>query len=85
MNRPDDASTMHDQAAGANGGPLPRSGPVAAQDRQPLTRGSAPARVLVADDQPDVLEALRLLLKSEGYQIDAASSPATPRWTRPRR
>ncbi len=77
MNRPDDASTMHDQAAGANGGPLPRSGPVAAQDRQPLTRGSAPARVLVADDQPDVLEALRLLLKSEGYQIDAASSPAT--------
>ncbi len=32
-------------------------------------------RVLVADDQPDVLEALRLLLKSEGYQIEAVSSP----------
>ena len=25
------------------------------------------ARILVADDQPDVLEALRLLLKGEGY------------------
>ncbi|MFN8060858.1 MAG: sigma-54 dependent transcriptional regulator [Vicinamibacterales bacterium] len=36
----------------------------------------APARILVADDQVDVLEALRLLLKSEGYQIETASSPA---------
>jgi DNA-binding NtrC family response regulator len=33
-------------------------------------------RVLVADDQPDVLEALRLLLKREGYKIDSAGSPA---------
>jgi phosphoserine phosphatase RsbU/P len=33
-------------------------------------------RTLIADDQPDVLEALRLLLKSAGYQIEAASSPA---------
>jgi DNA-binding NtrC family response regulator len=32
-------------------------------------------RVLVADDQPDVLEALRLLLKGEGYRIEAVSSP----------
>ncbi len=36
---------------------------------------SAP-RVLVADDQVDVLEALRLLLKSEGYQTVTAKSPA---------
>jgi DNA-binding NtrC family response regulator len=35
-----------------------------------------PPRVLVADDQPDVLEALRLLLKGEGYQIETARSPA---------
>ena len=35
---------------------------------------SAP-RTLIADDQPDVLEALRLLLKSEGYQIEAVNSP----------
>lgn len=34
------------------------------------------ARVLIADDQPDVLEALRLLLKGEGYRIDTASAPA---------
>ena len=26
--------------------------------------------MLIADDQPDVLEALRLLLKGEGYRID---------------
>ncbi len=32
-------------------------------------------RVLIADDQPDVLEALRLLLKGEGYQIESAASP----------
>jgi DNA-binding NtrC family response regulator len=36
---------------------------------------SAP-RILIADDQPDVLEALRLLLKAEGYQIESATSPA---------
>jgi len=36
---------------------------------------SAQPRVLIADDQPDVLEALRLLLKGEGYQIESASSP----------
>src|ERR671919_152847 len=35
-----------------------------------------PARILIADDQPDVLEALRLLLKSEGFQIETANSPA---------
>jgi DNA-binding NtrC family response regulator len=35
----------------------------------------APPRVLIADDQADVLEALRLLLKSEGYQIESAASP----------
>jgi DNA-binding NtrC family response regulator len=33
-------------------------------------------RVLIADDQPDVLEALRLLLKGEGFEIEAAASPA---------
>ncbi|HEV7377155.1 MAG TPA: sigma-54 dependent transcriptional regulator [Pyrinomonadaceae bacterium] len=33
-------------------------------------------RILIADDQPDVLEALRLLLKAEGYEIEAVISPA---------
>ena len=33
-------------------------------------------RILIADDQPDVLAALRLLLKGEDYDIVTASSPA---------
>jgi DNA-binding NtrC family response regulator len=36
----------------------------------------SPSRILIADDQPDVLEALRLLLKTEGYPIEAVKSPA---------
>ena len=36
----------------------------------------AKPRVLIADDQPDVLEALRLLLKGEQYEIETAKSPA---------
>jgi DNA-binding NtrC family response regulator len=39
-----------------------------------LTR--RPPRILIADDQPDVLEALRLLLKSEGWLSRAAQVPA---------
>ena len=33
-------------------------------------------RLLVADDDRDVLEALRLLLKSEGYEVEVVTSPA---------
>ena len=33
-------------------------------------------RVLIADDQKDVLEALRLLLKGEGWEVEAVTSPA---------
>ena len=36
----------------------------------------ATPRALIADDQPDVLEALRLLLKGEGYKIETANAPA---------
>jgi DNA-binding NtrC family response regulator len=32
-------------------------------------------RILIADDQRDVLEALRLLVKGEGYQADTVDSP----------
>ena len=39
-------------------------------------RPDVPPRILISDDQADVLEALRLLLKPEGYVIDTASSPA---------
>ena len=41
-----------------------------------VSPGSAPIRVLIADDQADVLEALRLLLKAEAFEIETASSPA---------
>jgi DNA-binding NtrC family response regulator len=34
------------------------------------------ARILIADDQPDVIKALQLLLKAEAYQTDTADSPA---------
>jgi DNA-binding NtrC family response regulator len=33
-------------------------------------------RILIADDQADVLEALRLLLKAEGCELEAVASPA---------
>ncbi len=33
-------------------------------------------RILVADDQADILSALKLLLKREGFEVAAASSPA---------
>jgi DNA-binding NtrC family response regulator len=32
-------------------------------------------RILIADDQPDVLEALRFLVKGEGYQSESVNSP----------
>jgi DNA-binding NtrC family response regulator len=34
-----------------------------------------PSRVLIADDQPSILDALELLLAPEGYQIEKARSP----------
>jgi len=33
-------------------------------------------RVLVADDQPDIRDSLRLLLKNEGFETQMAASPA---------
>jgi sigma-B regulation protein RsbU (phosphoserine phosphatase) len=36
---------------------------------------AVPPRVLVADDQPDLLDALRLLLKSEGVEVQTVTSP----------
>lgn len=36
----------------------------------------ADPRILIADDQPDVVAALRILLKGEGYQVETAASPA---------
>ena len=36
---------------------------------------TATARILIADDQPDIVESLRLLLKAQGFLIESASSP----------
>ena len=33
-------------------------------------------RILVADDQADILSALKLLLKREGFEVATATSPA---------
>ena len=41
-----------------------------------MTAKSNPPRLLIADDQPHILEALRLLLKPEGYAVESAASPA---------
>ena len=41
-----------------------------------MSRSDDGPRVLIADDQQDVREALRLLLKGEGWRTEAASSPA---------
>ncbi len=40
-----------------------------------MSQESTP-EVLIADDQQDVVEALRMLLKGEGYQTEAATSPS---------
>ena len=49
------------------------SGAASAHTMKP--KETATTRILVADDQQDVREALRLLLKGEGFAIDTASSP----------
>jgi sigma-B regulation protein RsbU (phosphoserine phosphatase) len=45
-------------------------------ENSPVVANFAPPQVLVADDQPDVIEALRLLLKGRGYEVVTATSPA---------
>src|SRR5258706_3528305 len=41
-----------------------------------VSSNSTGPRTLIADDQPDVLEALRLLLKGEGYETEAVTTPS---------
>jgi DNA-binding NtrC family response regulator len=60
----------------------PLQSPTAEKDRIHPRSSGMPAsshsgsRLLIADDQRDVLEALRLLLKPEGFTIETATSPA---------
>ena len=41
-----------------------------------MSEAAKPPRVLVADDDADVLAAIRLLLKGEGFEVETATSPA---------
>ena len=52
--------------------------PLSTKAQEPMSTTAIkfePVRILVADDQADVREALRLLLKAEGYAIETVSSP----------
>ncbi len=40
-----------------------------------FAKAAAPPRILAADDQQHILEAIELLLKPQGYEVDAVRSP----------
>jgi DNA-binding NtrC family response regulator len=44
-----------------------------------LAKTAMSPRILAADDQPHILEALQLLLKPQGYKVDVARSPELAR------
>jgi PleD family two-component response regulator len=44
------------------------------KDARPAER-ETPRKLLIADDQPHILEALRLLLKPEGYDLEMVRTP----------
>ena len=56
--------------------PHAHSFPIDRTHPHPMSAPPEAPRVLVADDQPDVLQAVRLLLKTEGWQVETAASPA---------
>lgn len=41
-----------------------------------MRKATEPYRILVADDQPSVLDALKMLLRAEGFEVEAVRSPA---------
>ena len=46
------------------------------KDRRQRGATASPCKLLIADDQPHILEALRLLLKPEGYRLEMVRMPA---------
>ena len=56
---------------------MPATSPSAgAAPPQTAAADAAPCRLLVADDQPHILETLEFLLKPEGYRLKCVSTPA---------
>ena len=54
---------------------IPRGMSLDLRRRFMTTTCAVQPRILIADDQPDLLDALRLLLKGEGIQMEAVTSP----------
>ncbi len=46
------------------------------KDAPTVGEKESPCKLLIADDQPHILEALHLLLKPEGYQLEMVRMPA---------
>ncbi len=72
------ASCVPKSPADTRSSMLPAAHPLpAGRFDSPMSSDQArPSRILVADDQKDVLEALRLLLKGEGFEVETVTSPA---------
>ncbi len=51
------------------------SAPVSCAGKDPMSPHEKSFRVLVADDQPAVLDALKMLLRAEGFEVELARSP----------
>lgn len=51
----------------------------ASRDSATDARRQSVGRILAADDQPHILEAIELLLRPEGFEVDTAKSPAAVR------
>src|ERR1700730_5029508 len=49
---------------------------IASMSETPVEVRNMQSRILIADDQPDVLRALCLLLKSHGYTTETVASPS---------
>src|SRR5262249_21837698 len=64
------------RAVGKVGNPLWRRTTDGGSDMEAALPMIPTPRTLIADDHPDVLAALRMLLRNEGWQTEAATSPA---------
>jgi phosphoserine phosphatase RsbU/P len=56
--------------------PLRNTSAFVPQARIPQPSRVRPPRTLIADDEPDILTALRILLSNEGHELETVSSPA---------